>query len=88
MTLVSSVQVSIFSALLCMIGLAATQNSSKYDHLEHAAQLISQGQLARAEAILAAMLRESSDEANALNLLGVIRAQQQRDDEVQGRLVH
>ena len=66
-------------AIACTpISLAAFQDNANYDRLERAAALIRQGQLARAEAELQAVLRKASREANALNLLGVIRAQQQR----------
>ena len=66
-------------AIACApFSLAAFQNNAKYDRLERAAALIRQGQLARAEAELQLVLRQQSHDANALNLLGVIRAQQQR----------
>lgn len=74
------VAVAIASAPLSV---AAFQNNTKYDRLERSAALIRQGQLARAEAELQAVLRQESQDANALNLLGVIRAQQQRGVEAE-----
>jgi tetratricopeptide (TPR) repeat protein len=71
-------------AIACApFSLAAFQNNAKYDRLERAAALIRQGQLARAEAELQLVLRQQSHDANALNLLGVIRAQQQRGVEAE-----
>ncbi|HKS30262.1 MAG TPA: tetratricopeptide repeat protein [Pyrinomonadaceae bacterium] len=61
----------------------AQQNASNYDRLERAASLISAGQLAGAEGELNAVLRRSPEDANALNLLGVIRAQQRRNTEAE-----
>lgn len=63
--------------------LAAQQNVSNYDRLERAAAMISAGQLASAEGELNAVLRRAPGDANALNLLGVIRAQQQRAGEAE-----
>jgi tetratricopeptide (TPR) repeat protein len=72
------------AAITCQpLSLAAFQNNAKYDRLDRAAALIRQGQLARAEAELQAVLRQQSHDANALNLLGVIRAQQQRGVEAE-----
>ena len=74
-----------FLVLLCLahVGLAAPQDTSKYDRLERAAEMIRKGQLAGAEAELKAVLRQSPREANALNLLGVVRAQQRRTEEAE-----
>jgi tetratricopeptide (TPR) repeat protein len=68
---------------LASAGLAAPQDTSKYDRLERAADLIRKGQLAGAEAELKAVLKQSPREANALNLLGVVRAQQRRTEEAE-----
>jgi tetratricopeptide (TPR) repeat protein len=57
---------------------AAPQNLPLYDRLERAAEMIRKGDLARAETELNTVLRAQPREANALNLLGVVRAQQQR----------
>src|SRR5215210_3176520 len=62
---------------------SAAQNSQSYDRLERAAGMIRSGQLERAEAELNALLRREPREANALNLLGVIRAEQKRADEAE-----
>jgi superkiller protein 3 len=59
------------------------QNTSNYDRLERAAEMIRKGQLTSAETELRAVLKQSPREANALNLLGVIRAQQSRTDEAE-----
>ncbi|HEX8747553.1 MAG TPA: tetratricopeptide repeat protein [Pyrinomonadaceae bacterium] len=62
---------------------AAQQNVSNYDRLERAAAMISAGQLASAEGEINAVLRRAPGDANALNLLGVVRAQQQRTSEAE-----
>lgn len=59
------------------------QNASNYDRLERAAEMIRKAQLAGAETELQAVLKQSPREANALNLLGVVRAQQSRTDEAE-----
>jgi tetratricopeptide (TPR) repeat protein len=69
-------------ASLC-ISVAAQQGASSYDRLERAARMIGAGQLQGAEAELNAVLRRAPQDANALNLLGVIRAEQQRADEAE-----
>lgn len=61
----------------------APQNLPVYDRLERAVELIRKGDLARAEAELNTVLRAEPREANALNLLGVVRAQQQRTVEAE-----
>jgi tetratricopeptide (TPR) repeat protein len=63
---------------------AAQQNASNYDRLERAARMIGEGQLATAEAELNAVLQRAPQDANGLNLLGVVRAQQQRAAEAEG----
>jgi tetratricopeptide (TPR) repeat protein len=76
-----------FFLLLCLAetppALGIQQNMSSYDRLERAAEMIRKGQLASAEAELNALLKRSPREANALNLLGVVRAQQSRADEAE-----
>src|SRR4030095_7395737 len=62
-------------ASLCI---GATQENGNYDRLDRAAELIRLGELARAAAELEVVLRKRPREANALNLLGVVRAQQHR----------
>ena len=55
----------------------------KYDRLERAANLLRQGDSAAAETELADILRKSPRDPNALNLLGVVRAQQKRPVEAE-----
>jgi len=62
-------------ASLCI---GATQENGNYDRLDRAAELIRLGELARAATELEVVLRKRPREANALNLLGVVRAQQHR----------
>jgi tetratricopeptide (TPR) repeat protein len=62
---------------------AAFQRNQTYNRLDRAAELIRQGHLARAEAELEDVLRTQPHDANALNLLGVVRAQQQREAEAE-----
>jgi tetratricopeptide (TPR) repeat protein len=62
---------------------APAQNNANDQHLERAQELIRQQQLARAEAELDAVLRAAPRDANALKLLGVIRAMQQRTAEAE-----
>jgi Flp pilus assembly protein TadD len=70
--------------LLCAVCSAkAVQTPSSYARLEQAAEMIRQGQLARAETEINGVLRTAPREASALNLLGVVRAQQQRTDEAE-----
>jgi tetratricopeptide (TPR) repeat protein len=75
--------------ILCIAILVAhasdseAQNGPTFDRLESAAQLIRKGQLAMAEAELNAVLKRAPREANALNLLGVVRAQQHRATEAE-----
>lgn len=71
------------SLLMSAPTMAAAQSTSDYDRLQRAAEMIRQGQLASAEAELTAILRRAPREANALNLLGVVRAQQQRTREAE-----
>jgi tetratricopeptide (TPR) repeat protein len=62
---------------------AAQQSASNYDRLERASRMIGAGQLSSAEEELNAVLRRAPQDANALNLLGVVRAQQQRAGEAE-----
>jgi tetratricopeptide (TPR) repeat protein len=59
------------------------QNATTFDRLERAAEMIRKGQLAAAEAELNVVIRRTPREANALNLLGVVRAQQHRPREAE-----
>jgi len=59
------------------------QADATADHLQRAADLIRKGELAPAEAQLNLVFKREPREANALNLLGVIRAQQQRPREAE-----
>ncbi|HEX8709323.1 MAG TPA: tetratricopeptide repeat protein [Pyrinomonadaceae bacterium] len=78
-----------FQALLLLLCLSlqprfvVAQNAGGYDRLERAVELLRKGELAGAERELGAVLRESPREANALNLLGVVRAQQRRMPEAE-----
>jgi tetratricopeptide (TPR) repeat protein len=56
---------------------------SSMDQLQQAVTAISAGQLSAAEAILTAMLSKSPRDPDALNLLGVVRAQQKRTTEAE-----
>ena len=74
------------SVLILLSWSCAAQTAAQepsYARLERAAEMIRRGQLARAETELTAILRASPEEANALNLLGVVRAQQKRDEEAE-----
>lgn len=75
----------LFTLALALFPAAAAkaQQLSSYDRLERAAGMIRQGQLTEAESELKTVLRTEPREANALNLLGVIRAQQRRVDEAE-----
>src|SRR5215212_6011422 len=61
----------------------AAQVDVTTDHLKRAADLIRHGELSLAEKQLDWVLKREPREANALNLLGVIRAQQQRPREAE-----
>ena len=71
------------SLALLAVAPAAAQGQNDFDRLERAVALIREGQLTRAEAELAAVLRRRPDDANALNFLGVIRASQKRADDAE-----
>jgi len=58
--------------------LIAAQQETNYDRLERAAEFIRQRQVARAEGELQSILRTNPGDPNALNLLGVVRAQQKQ----------
>jgi Flp pilus assembly protein TadD len=62
---------------------AAHTVQDNYDRLERAANLLRQGDSAAAETDLVDILRKSPRDPNALNLLGVIRAQQKRTVEAE-----
>jgi tetratricopeptide (TPR) repeat protein len=61
----------------------AAQADATTDHLQRAADLIRRGELSLAEKQLEWVFKREPHEANALNLLGVIRAQQQRPREAE-----
>ncbi len=76
------------SVLLCLMLFphgsdSKAQNDPTFDRLQHAAEMIRNGQLPGAEAELIVVLKQSPREANALNLLGVVRAQQRRSTEAE-----
>jgi len=64
-------------------GFVAAQVDLTTEHLQSAADLIRKGQLSQAEAKLNLVFKREPREANALNLLGVIRAQQRRPREAE-----
>src|SRR5215212_9056042 len=72
--------VSIIGVLCATV---AAQADATTDHLQRAADLIRKGELAPAEAQLNLVFKREPREANALNLLGVIRAQQNRPREAE-----
>lgn len=71
------------SLVLASVGVVTAQNIPALNRLQRAAEMIRKGQLSSAEAELDAVLRQAPREANALNLLGVVRAQQQRGGEAE-----
>lgn len=71
------------SLVLASAGTIRAQNNPTLNRLQRAAELIRKGQLSSAEAELDAVLKQVPREANALNLLGVIRAQQHRASEAE-----
>ncbi|HEX5707201.1 MAG TPA: tetratricopeptide repeat protein, partial [Pyrinomonadaceae bacterium] len=62
---------------------AFAQDAQTVERLERAAEHIRRDELARAEEELRAVLRARPREANALNLLGVVRARQKRNAEAE-----
>jgi len=78
---------TLFYLLLCLnlaySASASAQSQNDYDRLEQVSDLIRQGQLTNAEAELDAIMRRRPGEPNALNFLGVIRAQQKRASEAE-----
>ncbi len=75
--------VALLLALCAAPLVLSAQGEGDYGRLERAAELIRQGRLSGAEAELAAVLRVRPEDANALNLLGVVRAQQGRAGEAE-----
>ena len=71
------------SFIFASFGVVTAQNVPALNRLQRAAEMIRKGQLGSAEAELDAVLKEAPREANALNLLGVVRAQQQRGSEAE-----
>lgn len=76
-----------FTVALFLAATAAVQTSAQdapnIVRLERSAEMIRKGQLASAEVELNTVLRRAPQEANALNLLGVIRAEQQKPAEAE-----
>ncbi len=62
---------------------AVAQTNELIDRLENVATLIRNGKLPEAERQLAIILRANANQADALNLLGAIRAKQRRLDEAE-----
>src|SRR5687768_3109963 len=71
-----------FLLVALLISVVAAQDPTT-DHLQRAADLIRKGELSLAEAQLNLVFKREPREANALNLLGVIRAQQRRPREAE-----
>ncbi|HEX8492089.1 MAG TPA: tetratricopeptide repeat protein [Pyrinomonadaceae bacterium] len=71
------------SLVMASAGTVRAQNNPTVERLQRAAEMIRKGQLSSAEAELDAVLRQGPREANALNLLGVVRAQQHRASEAE-----
>lgn len=74
---------SVFILLLWSCAAQTAAQEPNYARLERAAEMIRRGQLAQAETELNTVLRARPEEANALNLLGVVRAQQKRFEEAE-----
>lgn len=68
---------------MTLLAHGVAQEDARYERLEKAANLIRQGDLVRAEAELHLVLEKQPHDANAMNLLGVVRAQQQRRREAE-----
>src|SRR6059036_807554 len=77
--------VSTLMSIACSPSVAAAlhQADRNYSRLDRVAQMIREGQLAHAEAELEDVIRIQPHDANALNLLGVVRAQQRREAEAE-----
>ncbi|PWT96056.1 MAG: hypothetical protein C5B55_00530, partial [Blastocatellia bacterium] len=60
-----------------------TPTGTSLERLQEAATAISQGQLVKAESLLDPILQASPRDADALNLLGVVRAQQHKNIEAE-----
>jgi tetratricopeptide (TPR) repeat protein len=71
------------SLVIASASITGAQNISALDRLQRAAEMIRQGQLSSAETELDAVLKQAPREANALNLLGVVRAQQHQLSEAE-----
>lgn len=69
--------------IACANVFAVAQTASNFKQLERAIGFIRVGQLTQAEAVLSAALKISPQDANALNLLGVVRANQKRTKEAE-----
>ena len=94
----SSTIATVFLSLFCFVPPAsqsapavgvssASLAQTRFQELEEAASLIESEKLKEAETILLRILSSDNSDARALNLLGVIRGQQGRDEESE-RLFH
>jgi tetratricopeptide (TPR) repeat protein len=69
------------SLLMCVPFVLSQSGQPRTKALEEAASLIQKGDLAAAEEFLQSLLKQTSDDALALNLLGVVRLQQHQSKE-------
>src|SRR6185369_6908663 len=69
--------------LVVVAGAQAQTGDANLVRLNEAAQAISEGQLPRAERLLNSVLTALPNDADALNLLGVVRAKQNRKTEAE-----
>ena len=70
---------NVIIGILLLVSVAQAQTGDvNLDRLNQAAQAISEGQLPRAEQLLNSVLKTLPNDADALNLLGVVRAKQDR----------
>jgi tetratricopeptide (TPR) repeat protein len=82
----SDLNIFICGALFCILTLSAArcQDAAKnVPNIRDAAEALSIGDLSRAEADLTTILQKTPDDAHALNLLGIVRAQQKREVEAE-----
>jgi Flp pilus assembly protein TadD len=75
----SAAMIVLLTVLVFPLGQAQTTSSDpNFDQLEEAVNSINQNQLGRAEAILTSVLAKAPNDSDALNLMGVVRAKQDR----------
>src|ERR671927_77574 len=78
-TATSSLNAVVFLALLAIASITHAQtNDVSLNRLAEAVNAINENQLAHAEELLNSVLATSHNDADALNLLGVVRAKQDR----------